>query len=290
MNKPLHAPFPYFGGKSLIGSNGVGAWILSLLPPVEPGQTYAEPFAGALSILLARPRAFNEVANDLDLKVYNFWQVLQRQPAELARRLRATPHSRETQREAWRILSTEPDAEPILRAWAFVALAGQAVMGRTNGVMWSKSSGFNAASGRAVAIGNGWRSVVDNAAAAALAERMDGVSLENKDGVEVAEYFGRNPRAVIYCDPPYARGSYGYEAEANLYQLAEVLTETKARVALSGYPDCPYGSLERAGWRRLEKEIIITTPEKPGETQSRVECLWINYEPAETADRQAVLL
>lgn len=37
---------PYYGGKN----RGLGKWIVSQLPPVEPGQLYVEPFAGGVNL------------------------------------------------------------------------------------------------------------------------------------------------------------------------------------------------------------------------------------------------
>lgn len=82
----MKPPFPYFGGKMTIAPR-----IVDLLPP---HQHYIEPFAGSMSVLLAKPPVKFETVNDLDGRLITFWRVLREQPAELIRRCALTPHSR----------------------------------------------------------------------------------------------------------------------------------------------------------------------------------------------------
>jgi len=79
MKKPLKAPFPYFGGKSLIGPR---AWKL-----FGPVRNYVEPFAGSLAVLLARPTPVHgpETVNDWSAHVSNVWRAIQHDPQALAR-------------------------------------------------------------------------------------------------------------------------------------------------------------------------------------------------------------
>lgn len=109
----MRPPFPYFGGKMTLAPR-----IVDLLPP---HQHYIEPFAGSMSVLLAKPPVKFETVNDLDGRLMTFWRVLREQPAELIRRCALTPHSRaeyqrcraepvgrndlETARRVWVILS-----------------------------------------------------------------------------------------------------------------------------------------------------------------------------------------
>ena len=58
----------YAGTKSGRSALGLGHWIAGQLPQSEQ-QTYVEPFAGMLGVLLARPRSQLEIVNDLDERV-----------------------------------------------------------------------------------------------------------------------------------------------------------------------------------------------------------------------------
>lgn len=67
---------PYLGGKSIRANSGLGAWIVSLLPPPSSGQTYIEPFAGMLGVLLQRTPAGTEIVSDADGRIIAFWREL----------------------------------------------------------------------------------------------------------------------------------------------------------------------------------------------------------------------
>ena len=79
-------PMPYYGSKQRIAAQIVA---------VFPGhQHYVEPFAGSLSVLLAKPPSPLETVNDLDQALMTFWRVLRDRPAELTRVAALTPHPR----------------------------------------------------------------------------------------------------------------------------------------------------------------------------------------------------
>lgn len=75
---PLRAPFPWFGGKSRIAQL---VWSRFGNPGV-----YAEPFAGSLAVLLARPHGAGprEIVCDIDGGLCNAWRALQHDPEEVA--------------------------------------------------------------------------------------------------------------------------------------------------------------------------------------------------------------
>lgn len=73
----LKAPFPWFGGKSRASE-----MIWRRLGDVD---TYNEPFAGSLAVLLGRPHQPRvETVNDLDCYLANFWRALQADPEQVA--------------------------------------------------------------------------------------------------------------------------------------------------------------------------------------------------------------
>lgn len=86
---PTRPVLRYMGGKWRLAP-----WILRHLPP---HRTYVEPFGGAASVLLRKPRAYAEIYNDLDGEIVSLFRVL-RDPeaaAELVRRIALTPFARE---------------------------------------------------------------------------------------------------------------------------------------------------------------------------------------------------
>lgn len=76
MNKILRAPFPYFGNKAKIAPK-----IWRYLNSDGRVKIYAEPFCGALAMLLSNPSPIAyEVVNDLDGYLINFWRAVKHDP------------------------------------------------------------------------------------------------------------------------------------------------------------------------------------------------------------------
>src|SRR5688500_5831153 len=105
---------------------------------MPPHVHYVEPFAGGLSVLLAKdPEGVSEVANDIHRDLSNFWKVLQGGVSFVAfRRLcEATPFSEAEWSDAdLEFLETPTDWEPfsddITRAWRFFVHCRQSLAGR----------------------------------------------------------------------------------------------------------------------------------------------------------------
>ena len=76
----LKAPYPYFGGKSRIAGR-----VWEILGPVH---RYIEPFFGSGAVLLNRPDwrpgERNEIVNDFDCMIANFWRAVKFDPAGVA--------------------------------------------------------------------------------------------------------------------------------------------------------------------------------------------------------------
>lgn len=73
-------PFPWFGGKRKVAGE-----VWSALGDVD---SYVEPFAGSLAVLLGRPEWHQgtcSTVNDLDAYVCNFWRAVHAAPDEVAK-------------------------------------------------------------------------------------------------------------------------------------------------------------------------------------------------------------
>ncbi len=88
MNAPTRPVLRWHGGK----------WRLApaILPYFPAHRIYVEPFGGAGSMLLRKPRCYAEVYNDLDDEVVNLFRVLRDEggAARLVGMLRLTPFAR----------------------------------------------------------------------------------------------------------------------------------------------------------------------------------------------------
>ena len=78
MAPPLRAPFPWFGGKSRVAAE---VWRRFGNP-----HLYIEPFFGSGAVFLARPHKVRgqEIINDWDCQVFNFWRAVRANPEAVA--------------------------------------------------------------------------------------------------------------------------------------------------------------------------------------------------------------
>ena len=263
----------YHGGKWRLAP-----WIISRMPP---HRIYVEPFCGAASVLLRKPRAYSEIINDLDGEVINLFRVL-RDPAtsaELVRLLALTPFAR----EEFDVAQEPPDTqEPVERARRLVVRSHMG-FGSDSACGRPYRTGFRANSHRSGTVpAHDWANLPSSVRK--VAERLRGVVVENRPALEVIAQQDRGD-VLFYVDPPYLEatrqpshrkgmGTYRHEMllEADHRELAAVLLEVKGAVLLSGYPSPLYDELY-AGWWREEREALADGARK------RTEVLWMNYRP-----------
>ncbi|WP_433893051.1 DNA adenine methylase [Streptomyces sp. CA-111067] len=255
-------PVPYFGSKARIADR-----IVSLLPAHDH---YVEPFAGGLSVLLAKPASRMETVNDLDHELITFWRTLRDRPDELIRACVLTPHSRAELDATWE--PATDDLELSRRIWCRLAQGRSGTLRKT-----------------------GWRHYIDPAGSvtsmpgyleayrdrlAGAAERLMAVSLECLPALTLIGKYGAHPRCLLYVDPPYLGSTRGWgrnyrvemKDEAEHRELAAALEACESAVVLSGYRSELYDELY-AGWHR--HEIATMTGNAIG-SKGRIEVLWSN--------------
>ena len=257
----MRPPVPYFGGKISLAEQ-----IVALFPP---HRHYIEPFAGGLSVLLAKPPSQLETVNDIDQDLMTFWRVLRDQPEDLVRVAAATPHSRAEHAAAYESAAT--DLERARRVWVVLSQGRAGTLRKTG---WRHQQ---TARGRSSSVPTDLRGLVDRMPPAA--ERLRNVSLECRDALDVIRDYGRDPDALIYADPPYVQGTrvagcYRHEMadEAAHRSLAEALRSGVAVVVLSGYRSPLYDELY-ADWHVHE---IASWTGQGSVMGARTEVLWSN--------------
>lgn len=99
MSNNLKAPFPYFGGKSKVSG---AVW--TRLGVVD---TYVEPFAGSLAVLLGRPAPVvgSETVNDWSCLLINAWRSIQKDPDGLAELLVGPVSEVDTEAQHWALVA-----------------------------------------------------------------------------------------------------------------------------------------------------------------------------------------
>jgi DNA adenine methylase len=267
MNAPTRPALRYMGGKWRLAP-----WIVSHFPP---HRTYVEPFGGAAGVLLRKPRAFQEIYNDMDGEIVALFRVL-RDPElarELAQALYFTPWARE-EYEACYIPSEDP-VENARRtiARSFMGFGASAIRNNT---------GFRCTGDR-----NGKHHALDFAGlpenVLLLCERLRGVVIEHGPAIPLMEKCD-TVQTLHYVDPPYVHSTRGdkhlYSHEmtnAEHEQLLQFLLTLQGSVIVSGYSSELYEDL-LAGWPRTQKAAMADG------AGARTEVLWKNPRAMAGAD------
>jgi DNA adenine methylase len=277
----------YHGGKWKLAP-----WLISFMPP---HRIYVEPFAGAGSVLLRKPRSHGEVLNDMDGEVVNVFRVL-RDPAkagELRRRLELTPFAREEFKDAYTPASDDIDAAVKMIVRAFMGY-GSASMTRMH------VTGFRSNSNRSGTIPAAdwanWPAEVP-----AFVRRLRGVVIENRDFEQVIRQHD-SPGTLFYVDPPYItstrsslslkNGNRGHYYRHDMIdedhrRMAAALHQVEGMVVLSGYPCEIYDAQLFPDWTRHETKHMADG------ARPRVEVVWLNEacrQAIEEARSQGLLL
>lgn len=273
MTEPRRPVLRWHGGKWLLAP-----WIIEHFPE---HRVYVEPFGGAGSVLMRKPRTYAEIWNDLDGEVVNIFRVLRSSDANrLVDVLRLTPFSRQEFAGAY-----EPSADPVERARRLVI---RSFMGfGSNG--HNRVTGFRANSNRSgTTPAHDWVNYPDSLVQ--VIERLSGVTVENKDAKAVmAQHDG--PDTLHYVDPPYVfetRADMGddYAHEMTDDDHAELLVFLRGlsgMVVLSGYPSSLYDDA-LCDWRRIERKALADG------AAERTEVLWINPVCARALDAERMPL
>ena len=248
----------WHGGKWLLAP-----WIISHFPK---HRVYVEPFGGAGSVLMRKPRCYAEVWNDLDGEVVNLFQVMRSDMSmRLVEILRLTPFAAEEYKLAY-----EKSDDPIERARRLVV---RSFMGfGSNG--HQRKTGFRSNSNRSgTTPARDWINYPD--CLVLCIERLQGVVILNRDAMEVMDGHD-GPETLHYVDPPYLpetrdRGSdYAHEMTPDEHiKLLDFLHTLDGFVVLSGYPS-PLYDAALSDWSRIERPALADG------AKARTEVIWIN--------------
>ena len=257
--------FPWVGGKAKLHG-----WVRSHLP--NDAETYVEPFAGALSVLLNRAPAEREFAFDLDPDVVGFWRAVQADPqtvAELYESIEAW-----ADKESWQACVRSVKAGPPGEIGCPVRAA-----------MWVSA----VVCSFGCKLGHGWIGDAGGSAVESMprlhhrfgpmSERVQGVRFAVADACDVIAAAGSE--CVVYADPPYLKthkaNNYYRVGDFDHDAFDAACLSSEARVAVSGYPG-DRDELEAAGWRFEDKPYAAHLKKTVEEERpKRVERMWFNY-------------
>lgn len=275
----MHTPvLRYHGGKFRLSK-----WLYGFFPAHE---IYVEPFGGAASVLLRKPRSHGEVYNDLDQDIFNLFQVLRDEKA--AARLRElcelTPYSRDEFQLAY-----QHTADPIERARRTIV---RSAMGFGSGAATGHKTGFRCEARRKHATSaDVW--VKYPAVLTWVAQRLRGVNIENRPAAQCIASHDTD-RTLFYVDPPYLMETRSIGSSEHVYrhelteqqhqELLQQLLDAKGMVALSGYASELYSDM-LTGWRCETKLARISAGAGTG---IKTECLWLNQQCQIALERGAI--
>lgn len=264
--------FPWYGSKY--------SHMDWLLPRLPEANHYVEPFGGSAAVLLNRAPSKIETYNDIDGNVVNFFKVLRENRNELLELLKLTPFSRE---EFMLAIQGRDQGNPVERARQFYILTVQTFVGKAQSPSlgdWRKSKTVSR-NNMALATSS-WLSSMNYLPV--VADRLMRVQIENRPAMELIESYDKED-VLFYCDPPYPHDSrsahsfvyYTEMSEQEHRELAELLSNVKAKVAISGYNDGIMSELYS------EWELFLADPKYARSSKDiRQEALWTNYGKVES--------
>ena len=261
--------------KALRRYGGKGRALNRLLPllDVPDVDTFIDGFGGAGHVLLNREPAKNEILNDLDGDVVNYFRMLRDRGDELRDGLTLTPYSRAEHDAA---ADRGPDVDELERARRF-AIASFASIGAI------PDSTFAHAANSPTSHALSWKNMVD--ALDRVTERLRGVAIEQRPAAKLLAD-GIAPSTLYYLDPPYmaetrqTSDNYVHEmTRADHVELLDVARSSPARIAISGYPHELYDE-KLAGWRVVgwhTRTYADASRGPRGAAAIREERVWLNY-------------
>lgn len=273
-------PLKWHGGKHYLAKR-----IIAMMPP---HVTYVEPYAGGLSVLLAKePEDSNEVINDRNLDLVKFWRALadQEKFSQFQRLVECIPFSEWHWEHVEQIRSGEYASgyhEEVCHAVAFYVFCRLSMAGRMKSFSPLTKSRLRR---RMNEQASAWLNAVEGLRE--VHTRLRRVAILYDDATKVIRKMDSDV-TVFYADPPYlhetraSKEAYDIEmSEEQHIELLETLANIQGKFLLSGYPSALYDSYaKRLGWQVTEFEL--PNHAAGGDAKRRmIECIWTNYPVAQ---------
>jgi DNA adenine methylase len=241
----------YFGGKWKHAGRIIETFPLH--------KTFVDVFCGAASITLRKPRSKNEIINDANDELINFFSILRDRNLELRLALEKTPYGR-----CEYYTCREPSPDPVEQARRTVVKSWFGI-----GDSLDNETGFRVSLSQSGSTTAPWLTYVDYLHL--YANRLRGVIIEHLDFAECIQRYDR-PDTLFYLDPPYVnetrskKHAYKHDWEGGDHaRLLNLLPSIQGKFVLSAYEHESYAQLP------YRKQTFSATSQQ-GE---RTEVLWI---------------
>jgi len=256
----LRTPISYYGGKQNL--------VKELLPLFPPHRQYVEPFTGGGSVFFAKGKSKNEVINDLDGRITNFYRVCQTKYKELAILIQGTAHSEVNHKQSADILKSGngTDVELAWALWVQTNMSfGHMIFG---GFAFSEG-------GKGSSTANKRDSFTDK-----YMKRLRDVEIFQRDAIDLIK-LKDSLDTFFYCDPPYVSsdcGHYDGYLHSDFINLLDTLVNIKGKFLLSSYPEEILKEYRKKnGWNSKDIKQVLQVTGKREETKYKIECLTWNY-------------
>jgi len=252
--------FPYPGSKARHVD-----WIISNLPQHE---RYVEPFCGSASVFLNKPKALDEIINDIDGNIINFFEVLRERPEALVNYLNMLPFSLDEHNRIVNDYYNKIYAEDTVQRaaefyylrysqWGSKAEAAAGLSRRSNSVA-SQAKFYK-------------KSLSD---LFKVTDRLMDALIENRTYEWIIEYYDHED-AVFYCDPPYKGTEGKYQSRTMDHDLLLTLLDNIQGKFLLSYDH----KLDRVDWYTVKKQSRYKINRGGKEN---TEYLYMNFDPNNT--------
>lgn len=272
-------PLKWHGGKAYLASK-----LVAMMPP---HLHYVEPYAGGLSVLLAKdPEGVSEVVNDINGPLSNFWRVLQDDDmfSRFVRQVQAVPFGERHFQFAKQYHDQDPIQQAmngeVFRAVEFFILCRQSLAGRMGGFATLSRNRVRRGMNEQV---SAWLTAVEGLPD--VHKRLKRVVVLNRDALDVIrQQDGVN--TLFYLDPPYLKETrtspdvYDHEMSEDQHgQLLEAIgaADFQGKFMLSGYRSELYDDWAGVcNWKRTDFDLPNNSA---GGVEKRrmVECVWSNF-------------
>lgn len=257
----MRTPISYYGGKQRL--------IPKILPLIPPHIQWIEVFCGGAAVTFAKHPSRNEVINDIDSRLTNFYWQMKTNFSELQKLIQTTMHSEIHYENATTVID-DPNETPVRKAWAYWVKTQMAFSFIYNGgfAFGETGSAKNTANKR------------DNFTTL-YEERMRCIEVFNRDAIELIKLKDNSENTIFFCDPPYVssyQGGYKGYTQQHFLELLETLKNIKGKFILTSYPEPELMEYrEKCGWRHKDFDMIVSVTGKREEIKYKVECITWNF-------------
>lgn len=263
MSKHLDSPISYYGGKRNM--------LNAILPLIPKHKIYSEPFFGGGAVFFAKEPVENEVINDANNLVINFYKVFRNDYDNLKQKIEETLFSRSAYSTALVVCRMPHLFSELLQAWAFYVACN---MGFSHII---GSWGFDKYGKRQKAFLNKKIKFSDD-----IVRRIEHTTIECSDACQVIKLYD-SPESFHYLDPPYIdsdQGHYRGYTENDYRKLLETLVTVKGKFLLSSYPSKILSEFTKNnGWysKSFTKALSAHKVSDGAKRPTKIEVLTANY-------------